>query len=161
MLTLIIIGLVCEIASFALGVKIGKTSAEKKKFVDSTVPIANLIEDFEDYVKLAEGGLSEEADAAIKALKEHAARKYLPPAQKVKKPNTFEGSDRKDEWCDLRCFEKEMKEAINDDERITVITRWMKKYYFTTARGWQTWCIQQMSNPDGRNKLRTLFDNQE
>lgn len=159
MLSLIIFAIIC---SFAGGVAVGIKVKPKKKLVAGTVPISNLIDDFEEFARLAEGGdLSVDADAALKMLKVHAEQKFLPPAQKKKKPVTWDGSDRKDDWCDMRCFEKEMKEASNDDERLTVITRWMKKYFFTTARGWQTWCIQQMSSTSSRDKLRTLFDNQE
>lgn len=158
MLTLIITGLICSFCSFAIGVKAGK----RRKLIPATIPIANLIDDFEEFARLSEGGeLSVEANAALKALHDHAKQKLLPPAAKKKKPNTWEGSDRKKEWCDMLCFEAELGKASSDDERITVITRWMKKYYFTTAHGWQTWCIKQMTAASSRDKLRNLFDNQE
>ena len=151
---------------FSSGVAIGKASKQKKKLIQGTVPLVELVADFEEFARTLEGGdLSIDADGALKALKAHVEQKLLPPKsetkkEKDKKPYTFEGSDRKDDWCDLRCFEKEMAAASNDKERIVIIQRWMKKYYFTTKRGWQTWCIQQMASSDGRDTLRTLFDEQ-
>jgi len=146
--------------TFAAGAFLGRQLRAKTKspyFVQSSIPIATLIADFEEFARGFEGGeLSNEADAALKVLKTHAEQKYL-PAAKTTKFNGWQGK-RSDDWSDLRCFEKEMAKASNDDERLSVVRRWLSKYTFTQA--WQTWCIDQMSNLGGREKLRSLFEEQ-
>ena len=153
------------IISFIFGTTCGAlffSRKEKQKLIDATIPIADLIENFEEYARLVEGGeLSTDAEAAIKLLKSHAEQKFLPAPAKAKKRRTFDGEDnnRKNDWCDMRCFEKEMAKATEDDERISIVRRWMNKYTFNTT--WQTWCIEGLKSTDSRNYLRTMFDGQE
>lgn len=152
MFTLTVVGLVCCFASFAVGVFAGKQT--KKKLIHGTIPVASIVNDFEEFARLEEGGkLSVEADAAIKVLKAHVEQKKLPA--KKEKPLTFDKDYRKNEWSDGRCFEREMQKANTDDERIVIVRNWMKKYTFTQA--WQTWCIDSLKAPDGRNYMRNMF----
>lgn len=158
-----LIGIICIVCSFIIGNRVGKKSLAPKKnqkLLPGTVPIAGLIDDFTDYARLVEGGeLSLEANEAIKVLKIHAEQKFLKPATSGKKPKTFEGSERSKHSSDMMCFERELKSATGDDERVIVVRRWMRKYTFNTD--WQTWCITSMSGTDARNKLRILFDGQD
>lgn len=132
---------------------------KQKKVINATVPIATLISDFEDFARLVEGGeLSSEAQQALLVLKNHAEQKCLPPQNQ--KLRAFEKDDRKNEWCDMRCFEKEMAKSTDDDERISIISHWMKKYTFD-SQSWRTWCINKMEDSKNRNKMRYIFDTQE
>jgi hypothetical protein len=153
--------------AFTLGLIVGDVvSAGKNKketLVASSVPIADLIEEFESFARSIEGGsLSIEADAALRVLKEQAEKKLLlkAPEKKVKKPNTFPDGQEKIEWSDRACFEKEMKTAAgNDDESISIVCRWMKRYHFTQS--WQTWVIESIKDAANREKLRELFEAQD
>jgi hypothetical protein len=146
--------------TFAAGTLLGRQLRAKTKspyFVQASVPIATLVADFEDFARnYNDGELSIETDAALKVLKAHAEQKYLKAAP-AKKFDGWQGK-RADEWSDLRCFEKEMSKASNDDERLSVIQHWLIKYNFNQA--WQTWSIDQMSSLGGREKLRSLFTEQ-
>lgn len=158
MLVIFVIG----VGAFSAGVMFGKLFRnnlipKEEKLLDTATPIETLINDFEEYARAIDGGLSTEASLALNILKERANQKQLKAPEK--KPITFP-DDRKNEWGDLRCFEKEMEAgAGGDDERILIICRWMNKYRFTSS--WQTWCIQQIKTIEGRNKLREIFDAQE
>lgn len=132
-----------------------------EKLIEATIPIATLVSDFEDFARHIEGGtLSIEGDAALKALKAHVEKKALiAPIRreriKKKRSDTWDGSIRTDEWCDMRCFERELEKAIDDKERAAVIARYMDQYFFTTK--WQSWCINLMKKPESREELREIF----
>lgn len=129
----------------------------KEKLINATVPVATLLAEFEEFARNIEGGeLSIEADAILKMIKNRVEQKKLSNGKSKK--NTWDGSKREDEWSDLRCFEKEIKNATSDDERICIVANYMEEYLF--ARMWQTWCINSMATSDAREKLREMFANQ-
>lgn len=160
-------------AVFVTGVVIGVVSRPAYKTLAPSSPtpppsLAEHVDTFREIIS-ASGEMTPEVEAWLQRTVSVAPEdtKALPVATIVEAENDYPKyfkSGRpamvpgKGDWGNQQCLLSELKNSSDDEERVRVMVRWLKRYHFPLS--WQSWALEEFKTSKGRDTMRDLFDRQ-